>query len=73
MQTTEPVASASNADRKRAATCRARLALANVVLREIEADNGRPNWIAIEGVLTRSFTDLGELEAWVDRRAGAVR
>jgi hypothetical protein len=66
----EAVITDAESARKRVATARARLALVGVMLRETEADNGRPTWIAIEGALTRSFDGVVKLERWVDLRTG---
>lgn len=62
--------------RTRVANARARLALVGVVLHVADADNGRPFYVVIEGALTRTLSDLAELEAWTDLRsdgrAGAI-
>lgn len=74
--TAEAATTDADTERKRAATAQARLALVGVVLRRIEADDGRPQWIVTEDALCRSFDSLGELERWIDlrtrRRVGAV-
>jgi hypothetical protein len=55
-----------NADRKRFDTARARAALRGITLHAIESDGGTALYVATFHALTKSFTDLGELEAWVD-------
>lgn len=55
---------------KAEATLIARAALAGVVVVRIEADDGRPQWIASRWALTRSFDNLDQLGAWLDRVTG---
>lgn len=55
------------AARKRVATAQARAALRGMTLCCIEGDDGRPLFIASFHALTRSFTDLAEVEAWLER------
>lgn len=56
---------------KRLATAQARAALAGFTLTPIEADNGSPMFVISRWALTRSFGDLSEVEAFLDR-VGAV-
>lgn len=53
-------------------TLRARLALHGVQLLDSTADDGHPEWIATRWAMTRAFSDLASLEAFVDRVAGAA-
>lgn len=55
---------------KRLATAQARCALSGIVLHAIEADDGSPLFIATRWSLTKSFTDLGDVERWLDRVDG---
>lgn len=57
-------------DRKRLATAQARAALAGVTVALIEGDNGGPELIASRWALTKRFSDLAELETWLDRVTG---
>ena len=53
------------ADAKRLSTAQARAALRSMTLNRIEADDGRPMYVATFHALTRSFRDLAEVEAWL--------
>lgn len=57
---------------KRASTAQARAALAGITLHVLAGDDGRPEYIATRWALTKSFTDLSEVERWLDR-VGAPR
>lgn len=52
-------------DRKREATAQARAALAGITLHITTADDGRREFIATRWSLTRSFSDIGEVEGWL--------
>lgn len=55
---------------KRMATCKARAALAGITLTSTEGDDGRLLLIATRWSLTRSFTNIDECEAWLNRVCG---
>ncbi|MGN6529329.1 MAG: hypothetical protein ACTHL8_23300 [Burkholderiaceae bacterium] len=55
---------------KRVATLRARAVLASAVLVDTTDDAGREVWLLTIGAATRSFTDLGEVEAAVSALRG---
>lgn len=59
-------------DSKRLATTKARCALWGAVMSVIEGDDGRPMILITRWALTRSFSDLDEVEQWLDR-VGAKR
>lgn len=56
--------------RKRVATAKARAALLGIVVHELRADDGGPEWIATRWALTRAFRSVDELAAWLDRVEG---
>lgn len=43
-----------------------------MLLHDTVADDGRAEWIATRWAMTRSFSDLATLEAFVDRVAGVA-
>ncbi|WP_374435322.1 hypothetical protein [Inhella sp.] len=51
---------------KQAATLAARAALAGVTLHLLRDEIGRREWIACRWHLTRAFSSLHDLEAWLD-------
>jgi hypothetical protein len=55
---------------KRLSTAVARAALKGVIVHRIEGDFLPEVFIATKWALTREFTDLGALEAWLDRVLG---
>jgi hypothetical protein len=55
---------------KRLVTLVARAALIGVAVHCIEGDFYREVFIATKWALTREFTDLDSLEAWLDRVTG---
>lgn len=55
---------------KRQASAAARAALQGIVLNAIQADDGRPLYVASIQALTRCFDDLGKVEAWLDQVEG---
>lgn len=57
---------------KRLSTAKARAALAGVELSVIEGDTGRLELVATRWSLTKRFSDLAEVEAWLDRVAGVA-
>lgn len=57
---------------KRQATAQARAALIGAVVTPTHDDRGRPAWILSRWALCREFGDLAELEAVLDRMAGAA-
>ena len=62
--------STADQHRKRVATAQARAALAGVVLHDIEGDDGRPLYIASRWALTRSFSEIEDVERWLDHVCG---
>ena len=52
---------------KRLATARARAALRGIALHALDDDRGRTLLVASVDGLTRSFSDLAEVEAWLDQ------
>ena len=61
------------AQAKRFATQQARAALAGVTLTRIEGDDGRPLFVASRWALTKSFDNIGVVDAWLSRVAGVPR
>jgi hypothetical protein len=57
-------------DAKRFSTAQARAALRGMALCAIEGDDGRPLYVASFHALTRSFSDLAEVEGWLARVDG---
>jgi hypothetical protein len=55
---------------KRLSTAIARAALVGVIVHRIEGDFLPEVFIATKWALTREFTDLDALEAWLDRVTG---
>lgn len=55
---------------KRLSTAIARAALVGVIVHRIEGDFLPEVFIATKWALTREFTDLSALEAWLDRVTG---
>lgn len=51
---------------KQEATLAARAALAGVTLHALRDECGRREWVATRWHLSRAFTSLQELEAWLD-------
>lgn len=72
--TSIPLRSQQLADalRKRTDTARARAALLGMVFATVEGDDGLPLFVitADRWALTRSFTDMGEVDSWLDRVGG---
>lgn len=68
----QPDAPAVDAHRKRAATLIARAALGGIVVHELTADDGRPEWIATRWAMTRAFRDLDDFERWLDFVVGPL-
>ena len=64
---------AQGRDGKRLATLTARAAPVGIVLHSIDGDDGRPLYIASRWALTRSFSDLGEVDAWLTRVTGKTQ
>lgn len=58
------------ADPKRLANATARLALLGATLHALEGDKGAPVYVVSWRALTRSFDDLGAVEAWLARFEG---
>lgn len=52
---------------KRQATAQARAALAGITLHVLTGDDGRPEYIATRWAMTKSFSDLADVERWLDR------
>lgn len=52
------------------ATLKARAALAGVTVHTLQDDRGRPEYIATRWAMTKAFSSLDELAAWLDRVAG---
>lgn len=61
------------ADAKRIATATARAALRGITLHQLWDDRGRPDFIASWQALTRSFSSIEDVEAWLGRVEGSVR
>ena len=61
------------AQAKRFATAQARGALAGVILTRIEADNGRPMFVASKWAMTKCFDNIGVVDAWLDRACGVTK
>jgi hypothetical protein len=59
-----------NADHKRFETARARAALRGITLHAIESDGGTALYVATFHALTKSFTDLADVETWLERVDG---
>lgn len=57
---------------KRLATLIARAALVGVIVHRIETDFGGEEFIASKWALTKAFSTIDALEAWIDRVAGKV-
>lgn len=57
----------TEADAKRLATLKARAALAGVMVLDSKDETGRPEWVATRWALTKAFSSLDELAAWLDR------
>lgn len=57
-------------DRKRFSTLCARAALAGITLRHLEGDFGPNLFIVSKWTLTRQFTEMRELEKWLDMVTG---
>lgn len=57
-------------ERKQYATLQARAALRGIVLVESHDDCGRPEWLASFHAMTKAFSSLQELSAWLDRVEG---
>lgn len=58
---------------KRLATAKARAAMAGVELHAITDDRGAPLFVCVKWALTACFTDLADVEVWLDRVGGAKR
>jgi hypothetical protein len=58
------------ADVKREATLKAEVALWGGVLHRIEGDDGAPLWIVSRWAMTRAFTCLEDVSAFVSRVTG---
>ncbi len=58
------------ADAKREATAVARAALAGITVHRSTTEAGQAEWIASRWSLTRAFSDLDELERWLDMVTG---
>lgn len=58
---------ASARERKRIDTARARVALWGGTLVTTDGDDGQPLYIITRWSLTRSFTSVAEVEAWLQR------
>lgn len=52
---------------KRPATAQARAALAGIALHILTGDDGRPEYVATKWALTKAFTDIADVELWLDR------
>lgn len=63
--------SACRDDAKRLATLVARAAMAGVTVHRIESDFGGEEFIATKWALTKSFSSMDALQAWMDRVSGA--
>ena len=55
---------------KRLSSAIARAALIGVIVHRIESDFGGEEFIASRWALTKAFSSLDALEAWIDRVAG---
>ena len=55
---------------KREADLIARAALAGIRVHTSTTDDGRSSWGAVNSALCREFTDLAELERWLDLLTG---
>ncbi len=60
----------SEADAKRLCTLIARAALVGVIVHRIESDFGGEEFIASRWALTKAFSNMDALDAWLDRVAG---
>ena len=58
---------------KALATCQARAAMLGVTLHALPDNGGRTEYIATRWALTKSFSELAEVEAWLVRLEGAAR
>jgi len=58
---------------KRVATATAQAALRGIALHRIEADDGRPLFVATRDYLTASFTDISAVEAWLTQIGGIAQ
>jgi hypothetical protein len=65
----EPAA-ARTVDPKREATAVARAALAGITVHRSTTEAGQAEWIVSRWSLTRAFSDLDELERWLDMVTG---
>ena len=57
-------------DPKALATCQARAALLGATLHALPDDGGRAEFIVSRWALTKSFSTLTEVEAWLNRVEG---
>lgn len=57
-------------DPKALATCQARAALLGATLHALPDEGGRAEFIVSRWALTKSFSTLTEVEAWLDRVEG---
>jgi hypothetical protein len=55
-----------NTARKRVATAQARAARRGITLHQIEGDDGDPLFIGTFHALTKQFSDLAEVDTWLD-------
>lgn len=63
---------------KRLATAKARACLAGIQLHDLEGDDGQPmfvvsRWNLTRWNLTRCFSELSEVESWLDFVTGAPK
>jgi len=54
------------------ATQQARAALHGITVHELRDDRGEPEYVATRWFLTKAFSSIGELTAWLDRVTGEV-
>lgn len=57
-------------DPKALATCQARAALLGAALYQLTSDRGHAGFVVSWQHLTRSFSTLAEVEAWIDGAEG---
>lgn len=55
---------------KRQATAQARAALAGIKLHILTGDSGLPEYVATRWALTKSFSDIADVERWLDMVTG---
>lgn len=64
--------SAAETDAKRIATATAQAALRGITVHQLQDDRGRPEFVVSWHALTRSFSEIGDVEAWLDRFEGVT-